>query len=432
MPGRRRPTTTPRLRTWAHLATSALSAAHTLDAITGVDRRLRLGPWLGWPAMWRAELPLGYAAAATTRLALASRAGASRGVAGRTATALTLATLGGLAALERTARHTPHLVEQALDEGFAMAGRPTPATPATGELRAGRPLSRAHQPGLPTYVARTLRDYRRLVETTVDYGPHGAGNRLDIWRDPGLPRDGAAPLLLHVPGGAWRMAHKRGQAHPLLTRLADLGWVVASMSYRTAPGDPWPAQIVDVKRAIAWLREHAGDFGADPSFLAVTGGSAGGHLTALAAFTANDPAYQPGFEDADTRIQAAIPMYGVYSWHDETGTADPGMIELLERVVVGRPVAGNEQLYRAGSPLHRIVPDAPPFFLSHGEYDSLVPVAGARELVAALRDTSSEPVVYVELPHARHVYDMIPSVRTEAVVDGVVRFLAAVRADHRR
>lgn len=427
MPDRHRTAPHRRLRAWTHLGASALGAVHTVDALTGVDRRIPRTPWLGWPAMWRAELPLGYAAAVAVRLALAARAGATPGPVGASASALTLATLGGLAALEVRARHTPELVDRALEQGFALAGRPVPPRLGAAQVRAGRPTTRTHRPGMPAYVARTLRDYRRLVETTVDYGPHGAANRLDIWRDPALPRDGRAPVILHVPGGAWQMAHKRGQAHPLLTRLADLGWVVASMTYRTAPRHPWPAQMVDVKAAIAWLRENVADYGGDPSFLAVTGGSAGGHLTAMAAFTAGEPAYQPGFEQADTRIQAAIPMYGVYSWHDLTGTAGPGLAALLESVV-GMPLAGNEAHYRSGSPLHRVVPHAPPFFLTHGEFDSLVPVAGARELVDALRATSREPVVYVELPHARHVYDMVPSVRTEAVVDGVVRFLAAVRA----
>ncbi len=414
----------------ANLAVSALGAFHAANAVVGVDKRLPRAPLLGWPAMLRAELPLPYAAGVAARLVLAARAGAHRGPAGTTATALSLGTLAGLVALDRTARHTHVLVDRALDEGFAAAEDTHSPALRTAEVRAGRPTSRTHQPGMPAYVAHTLRSPTRLVETTVDYGPHGGANRLDIWRDPALPRDGAAPLLLHVPGGAWQMAQKRGQAHPLLARMADLGWVVASMSYRTAPRDQWPAQIVDVKRAIAWLREHAAEYGADPRFLAVTGGSAGGHLASLAAFTPGDPAYQPGFEDADTAIQAAIPMYGVYRWDNDTGTSDPGLVEMLERVVVGHPRSGNEQVFRQASPLHRIAAEAPPFFLSHGEFDSLVPVAGAREFVDALRAVSAQPVVYVELPHARHVYDMVPSVRTEAVVDGVVRFLTAVRAGH--
>ena len=85
-----------------------------------------------------------------------------------------------------------------------------------------------------------------------------------------------------------------------MPHLAAQGWVCVAINYRLAPRDPFPAHIVDVKRAIAWIREHIAEYGGDPSYLAITGGSAGGHLAALAALTPNDPAYQPGFEDADT------------------------------------------------------------------------------------------------------------------------------------
>ena len=85
-----------------------------------------------------------------------------------------------------------------------------------------------------------------------------------------------------------------------MQQLAAQGWVCVAINYRLAPRDPFPAQIIDVKRALAWIREHIADHGGDPDYVAITGGSAGGHLAALAALTANDPAYQPGFEDADT------------------------------------------------------------------------------------------------------------------------------------
>ena len=74
-----------------------------------------------------------------------------------------------------------------------------------------------------------------------------------------------------------------------------------------------------MKRAIAWIREHVAEYGGDPDFIVVTGGSAGGHLRALAALTANEPEYQPGFEDADTTVQAAVPYYGVYDFAGSTG-----------------------------------------------------------------------------------------------------------------
>ena len=162
---------------------------------------------------------------------------------------------------------------------------------------------------------------RRYVEKTsiVRYGPHGRANLADIWRRSDLPRDGHAPVLLQVPGGAWAIGMRRPQAYPMMSDLAERGWICVSMAYRVSPRNTWPDHIVDVKRALAWVKENIADYGGDPDFVAISGGSAGGHLAALAALTPNDPQYQPGFEDADTSVVAAVPVYGRYDWFSPQG-----------------------------------------------------------------------------------------------------------------
>ena len=104
-----------------------------------------------------------------------------------------------------------------------------------------------------------------------------------------------------------------------MDQMAAQGWVCVAINYRLAPRDACPAHIVDVKRAIAWIKEHIADYGGDPDYLVDHRGSAGGHLAALAALTPGDPTFQPGFEDADTSVQAAVPFYGVYDFAGSTG-----------------------------------------------------------------------------------------------------------------
>jgi acetyl esterase/lipase len=201
--------------------------------------------------------------------------------------------------------------------------------------------------------------------------------------------------------------------------------VCVTINYRLSPRDPFPAHIVDVKRAIAWIRENAAVHGGDPSFLAVTGGSAGGHLTALAALTPNDPEYQPGFEDADTEVQAAVPFYGVYDFAGATGSRKATQMRdgfLGPRVLFRDPRREIEHFERA-SPLLRVNPDAPPMFVIHGTHDTLVEVAQAREFVARLREVSKREVAYAELPGTQHAFDVFPSIRSAHVVRGVDRFL---------
>ena len=165
------------------------------------------------------------------------------------------------------------------------------------------------------------------------YGPHGRANRADIWHRRDLPRDGRAPVLLQVPGGAWAIGMRRPQAYPLLSHLADRGWVCVSMAYRVSPRHTWPDHIVDVKRALAWVKENIAEFGGDPNFVAISGGSAGGHLAALATLTPNDPQYQPGFADADTSVVAAVPVYGRYDWDSTEGAGRPERAGRTRRIL---------------------------------------------------------------------------------------------------
>ncbi len=161
------------------------------------------------------------------------------------------------------------------------------------------------------------------------------------------------------------------------------------------------------------------------------GGSAGGHLSALAAVTANDPEWQPGFEDADTSVDACIPFYGV---HDMTGSPEAegayghGLMELLEKRVMKLPYVDHTPVYDRASPDQRITPGAPPFFVVQGRNDTLVPPQVGRRFAARLRETSNAPVAYLELPRTQHAFDVLVSIRSRHTSLGVVRFLEGVRA----
>ena len=275
---------------------------------------------------------------------------------------------------------------------------------------------------------------RRYVEKadTVQYGPHPGVNRADIWRRADLPRDGKAPVLLQVPGGGWVLGMRRPQAYPLLSHLADHGWVCVSIDYRVSPRNTWPDHMVDVKRALAWIKEHIAEYGGDPDFVAVTGGSAGGHLSALAALTADDPRFQPGFEDADTSVVAAVPIYGRYDWVSTEGSGREEFLALLQKFVVKRPFATDRQLYVDASPICRVRADAPPFFILHGQDDSLIPVREGRRFAEALREVSTSPVVYAEIPHAQHAFDFYyGSPRAHYTAQAAEEFLYWVQATRR-
>ena len=280
-----------------------------------------------------------------------------------------------------------------------------------------------------------LRDDGVEVVRDVAYDPrHGKRGLLDVYRQRGADlRD--APVLVQVHGGAWSVGSKDEQGVPLMHHMAARGWVCFSVNYRLSPRDPFPAQIIDVKRALAWVKEHAREYGGDPRFVAITGGSAGGHLAALAALTPGDPTYQPGFEDADTSVQVAVPFYGVYDLAGSIGT--PRSVQMRDRFLARRLLFADPskdlERFRQASPLARVHAGAPPMLVIHGARDSLVEVEQARHLVRALREVSRQPVAYAELPGTQHAFDIFPSIRSAAVTRGVERFLrwtydAAIRA----
>ena len=155
------------------------------------------------------------------------------------------------------------------------------------------------------------------------------------------------------------------------------------------PRSASPSTSIDCKRAIAWWREHAEEHGGDPDFLCVTGGSAGGHLTALVGLTANDPRFQPGFEDVDTSVRAAVPFYGVYDFTNRLGTWHKDTVRrFFEPMVMQRKLADDPEAFAAYSPMDQVRADAPPFLVIHGSIDTLAPVEDAREFVRRLRETS--------------------------------------------
>ena len=273
-------------------------------------------------------------------------------------------------------------------------------------------------------MLRVYRDYAH--HTDISYGEHGARNHLDIWRRPELDRGGRAPVLLQVPGGAWMVGSKRQQAYPLMSHLVELGWVCVAINYRLSPRSTWPDHIVDVKRALAWTKEHIAEYGGDPDWVAITGGSAGGHLSSLAALTANDPQFQPGFESADTSVRAAVPFYGLYDFNGEDSATHPLTAPIVGKYVFKRTRAEITDVFRVASPISYVSADAPPFFVLHGSSDSLIPVEQARAFSARLRDVSRQPVVYAELPLAQHAFDIFGSARAAHAAVAVEQFLAEI------
>ena len=389
-------------------------------------RPLRREPWsvpsfvVGWLVGELAVQNIVWQVAATVAFGLL---GAFKGWAGWLGVAVAAFSWAGLVGLAITGRRAAHVVDAALAQ-VRSGNFPVPTEAAVPTWGRFWRVTRAFP----------LKGRSVLATRNIDYWGDGEPrHRLDIYR-PRQAHPAGAPVMVYIHGGAWVMGDKREQGKPMLFELVTRGWVCVAINYRLSPRATWPAHIVDAKRAVAWVKEHIAEYGGDPAFVAVSGGSAGGHLSALLALTAGDPGFQPGFEHLDASVDACVPFYGVM---DMTGTDvgatryGPGLLELLERRVMKVPASGRPELFRAASPTYRVHAGAPPFFVLHGQNDTLVPVAVARTFVAELRAVSRAAVAYAELPLAQHAFDILASLRCQATTGGVAAFLDAARMSAR-
>jgi len=262
---------------------------------------------------------------------------------------------------------------------------------------------------------------RRVAD--VAYGDAGERNLLDIYAPETVP-PGGCPVLIHVHGGAWMIGKKQQQGQPLMNYLVPRGWVCVDINYRLSPKHRFPAHIIDVKRAIAWVRGNIGNYGGNPDFIALTGGSAGGHLTALAALTPGLAEFQPGFEQEDTSVDAAVPFYGVFDWNGGIGPGDEQFRGFIATNVLheGEDARTSPWLTRA-SPITHVHADAPPMLFVHGTHDALARVEDARLMVRALAAVATAPVAYAEVPGAQHAFDIFHSIRCDLSNQAVGEFL---------
>jgi acetyl esterase/lipase len=299
--------------------------------------------------------------------------------------------LAGTPLLVRRSLHARGAIEKAFDRALGPRWRRAGAARSVSRRL---PWGRIFFAPVPVFH----RGVRRL--SNVSYGDAGRRNRLDLYRR----RSGSSggPVLIHLHGGGSSLSpgRKSFYARRLLFRLARQGWVCISANYRLQPAATFPDALIDVKKVITWARAHAREHGGDPDRIVVAGSSFGARLATLAGFTVNDPAFQPGFESDDTSVAAVVGLYGYYGG-----------------------IASRQGL--PSSPFDYAERGSPPLLIVHGDQDTLTPPQRARELAECAHRASASPVVYVELPGAQHSFDLVSSIRIEAVTDGVEAFASS-------
>jgi len=245
--------------------------------------------------------------------------------------------------------------------------------------------------------SRCVPDAPDVREQVVHYSAQdGTPLVMRVFR--GRPQLRPQAIVIVLYGGAWRGGDATQGAN-VSRALAQHGYVVAAIDYRHAPRFTFPAQLDDVRRSIALVRDSAGAWHADTTRIALLGRSAGGHLAELAAVAPGD---QP--------VQAVVAMYA--PWNLSEGYRDvPSPDPIGVRGVIGNFLGGSPEQqparYRAASPSSYVRPGLPPALLLFGSRDHLVKAEFNREAAAALRAAGNR-VVAVEIPWAEHGFDLVP------------------------
>ncbi|GAA2781780.1 alpha/beta hydrolase [Saccharopolyspora taberi] len=235
------------------------------------------------------------------------------------------------------------------------------------------------------------------VYATVD----GEQLKLDVWR-PAKPAPGN-PAIVWAHGGGFVLGH-RGQAPDRNQWLTDHGYTVFDVDYRLSPPPRWDQQARDVKCAVGWVAQRAGQYGIGA--VSVGGDSAGANLALLAAYTTGTGAYPPSCDVPEQRPKSVVAYYpptDMPELHRTSGL--PGVVDQVEAKYYGGTPETMPAEFRASSPVTYVRPGLPPTLLVHGANDHLVPAGQSailRDRLAAAGVLNREVVV----PWADHAFDL--------------------------
>jgi acetyl esterase/lipase len=224
--------------------------------------------------------------------------------------------------------------------------------------------------------------------------PDGVPLHLNVYRP---PQAGKYPAIVVIHGGGWQSGSADANAN-FSRYMAARGYTVFAITYRYAPAYKFPAQLDDVRSALAFIKEHAAEYEADINRIALLGRSAGGQLAMLA-----------GYQQNPLPVRAVISYYGpsnLAQGYREPPTPDPLNVRyVLEAFLGGTPDQVPEQ-YAKASPINYVNRPLPPTLLVHGSRDHITRISFPRKLFQSLQ-TSGNLAILLEIPWAEHAFDYI-------------------------
>jgi len=238
-----------------------------------------------------------------------------------------------------------------------------------------------------------------IIERNVAYLPEGRTEKADLYLPAKRSKEVRSPAVLIIHGGGWTGGTKNAEREfNIGTTLALNGYVGFSIDYALATKEKptWPGNLHDCKIAVRWLRKNAERLQIDAENIGVIGGSAGGHLAAMVAFTGPDDKLDPVEPNGtiSCRVKCGVDMYG------------PGdLTKLKDLEMLGKKRDEAPELYKLASPITYAKKESVPLLILHGTDDKIVPVKQSEDFAAALKNVGAphELVIIEGAPHTFHL-----------------------------
>ena len=262
----------------------------------------------------------------------------------------------------------------------------------------------------------------------IDYAGDGqVYHQLDIY----LPRMQKAsyPVVVHIYGSAWYSNSSKGMADlgTIVNALLDAGYAVVTPNHRSSSDAKFPAQIEDIKGVIRFVRANAEKYRLDPSFIATSGFSSGGHLSSLAATSGGVKELEGtvgGNLQYSSRVNAACDWSGPVDLNYMSCGGEDTWNHAPEEAVMGFPFKGNEERFKALNATNYIDPEDPPVVIFHGTADNVVPSCQGPHFYELLDKAGIRTELYM-VDGGGHGFNMY----TEYTLRSMTNFLDKVRTE---
>jgi len=210
---------------------------------------------------------------------------------------------------------------------------------------------------------------------------------------------GPFPTVICIHGGAWRFGD-RDELSKVIERLAERGYVAATIDYRKLPDYKFPDAIVDCKTAVRFLRANAEKYRIDKKHIGALGYSAGAYLACMLGVAGTDAGFEgTEYPDESSKVQAVVSYFAptdLALYGNDNSAENSTFVPLL-----GARYKDNPKIYAKASPITYVTKKAPPFLLLHGTKDWIVPIEHSRVMRSKLKG-AGVPAELIEVEGEAH------------------------------